>query len=104
MIDVLVWNKYTRVVMQLAERLNISPEKALHLFYNSKVYALLLNKQYPLITLSDAYITDEIILELSTAIILLWLLILCSKSLYLYIYSQLSNPFLLDYSVGNKGI
>ena len=49
MIDVLVWNKYTRVVMQLAERLNISPEKALHLFYNSKVYALLLNKQYPLI-------------------------------------------------------
>ena len=38
--------------------------KALHLFYNSKVYALLLNKQYPLITLSDAYITDEIILEL----------------------------------------
>ena len=58
MIDVLVWNKYTRVVMQLAERLNISPEKALHLFYNSKVYALLL------ITLSDAYITDEIILEL----------------------------------------
>lgn len=64
MIDVLVWNKYTRVVMQLAERLNISPEKALHLFYNSKVYALLLNKQYPLITLSDAYITDEIILEL----------------------------------------
>lgn len=27
MIDVLVWNKYTRVVMQLAERLNISPEK-----------------------------------------------------------------------------
>ena len=54
MIDVLVWNKYTRVVMQLAERLNISPEKALHLFYNSKVYALLLNKQYPLITLSDA--------------------------------------------------
>ena len=64
MIDVLVWNKYTRVVMQLAERLNISPEKALYLFYNSKVYALLLNKQYPLIILSDAYITDEIILEL----------------------------------------
>ena len=64
MIDVLVWNKCTRVVMQLAERLNISPEKALHLFYNSKVYALLLNKQYPLITLSDAYITDELLILL----------------------------------------
>lgn len=39
MIDVLVWNKYTRIVMQLAERLNISPERALNLFYNSKVYS-----------------------------------------------------------------
>ena len=114
MIDVLVWNKYTRVVMQLAERLNISPEKALHLFYNSKVYALLLNKQYPLITLSDAYITDEIILELDKEEFLdrvhkftgisRSLLAGAYKSLYLYIYSQLSNPFLLDYSVGNKGI
>ncbi len=59
MIDILVWNKYTRVVMQLADRLNISPEKALYLFHNSKVYALLLNEQYPLITLSDAYITAQ---------------------------------------------
>lgn len=64
MIDVLIWNKYTCVVMQLAKRLDISPERALNLFYNSKVYALLLNKEYPLITMSDAYITDEIILEL----------------------------------------
>ena len=64
MIDVLVWNKYNRLVIQLSELFNISQEKELYLFYNSKVYALLLNKQYPLITLSDAYITDEIILEL----------------------------------------
>lgn len=64
MIDVLVWNKYTRIVMQLAKRLDISPERALKLFYNSKTYPLLLNKEYPLITMSDAYITDEIILEL----------------------------------------
>ena len=68
MIDVLVWNKYTRVVMQLAKRLDISPERALNLFYNSKVYALLLNKEYPLITMSDAYLTDEIILELQQGI------------------------------------
>ena len=64
MIDVLVWNKYTRIVMQLAERLNISPERALNLFYKSKVYSFLLNKEYPLITMSDDYITDEIMLEL----------------------------------------
>ena len=37
MIDVLVWNKYSRIVMMLAEQLKISPVKALHLFYNSKV-------------------------------------------------------------------
>lgn len=64
MIDVLIWNKYTRVVMQLAKRLNITPERALKLFYNSKMYGLLLNNEYPLITMSDAYITDEIILEI----------------------------------------
>ena len=64
MIDILVWNKYSRIVMQLVEQLKISPVKALHLFYNSKVYTLLLNKEYPLITMSNAYITDEIIIEL----------------------------------------
>lgn len=64
MIDVLVWNKYTRIVMQLAKRLDISPERAMNLFYNSRTYPLLLNEKYPLITMSDAYITDEIILEL----------------------------------------
>lgn len=64
MIDVLIWNKYSRIVMQLSKRLNVSPLKALHLFYNSHTYALLLNKEYPLITMSDAYITDEIIIEL----------------------------------------
>lgn len=64
MIDVLVWNKYSRIVMRLAEQLKISPIKALRLFYNSKVYTFLLNKKYPLITMSDAYITDEIIREL----------------------------------------
>ena len=53
MIDVLVWNKYSRIVMMLAEQLKISPVKALHLFYNSKVYALLLNKEYPLITMRN---------------------------------------------------
>lgn len=64
MIDVLIWNKYTRVVMQLAKRLNIAPERALKMFYTSKTYGLLLNKEYPLITMSDAYIIDEIMLEL----------------------------------------
>ncbi|MFV0539310.1 MAG: hypothetical protein ACK5M3_18365 [Dysgonomonas sp.] len=45
MIDVLVWNKYSRIVMQLAKHLKVSPVKALHLFYNSNIYTLLLNKE-----------------------------------------------------------
>ncbi len=64
MVDVLIWNKYSRIVMQLAQRLHISPERALFFFYNSNIYPLLLNKDYPLITMSDTYITDEIMLEL----------------------------------------
>ena len=64
MIDVLVWNKYSRIVMQLAKQIKVSPVKVLHQFYNSNNYALLLNIEYPLITISDAYITDEIIIEL----------------------------------------
>lgn len=61
MLDVLVWNKYSRIVMLLVDRLNVSPAEALRLFYNSKVYPALLNKDYPLITMSDAYIVDEIL-------------------------------------------
>lgn len=65
MLDVLVWNKYSRIVLLLARRLNTSPLEALRLFYNSKVYSSLLDKSYPLITLSDAYIVDEIIFSLT---------------------------------------
>ena len=64
MLDVLIWNKYSRIVMQLADRLNISPLQALGQFYNSKLFPLLTDETYPLITMGDAYIVNELVDEI----------------------------------------
>lgn len=64
MLDVLIWNKYSRVVMQLADRLNISPLQALGQFYNSNLFPLLTDETYPLITMGDAYIVNELVDEI----------------------------------------
>ena len=61
MLNVLIWNKYSRVIMLLAKKLNVTPEKALGIFYNSSIFPLLKNDIYPLITMSDNYICDDII-------------------------------------------
>lgn len=64
MLDILLWRKYTRVVMLLAERLDISPERALDLFYTSNTGVLLHDPEDTLYTMSDAYIVDEVMREL----------------------------------------
>lgn len=56
--------KYARVVSLLAETLNVSQVRALDLFYNSDTYKFLSQKMYHLHNMSDAYLVDEIILEL----------------------------------------
>lgn len=56
--------KYARVVSLLAETLNISQARALDLFYNSDTYQYLSQKMYHLHNMGDAYLVDEIILEL----------------------------------------
>lgn len=60
MLNVLIWNKYSRVIMQLAERLKVKPQTALYIFYNSELFTFLLNRDCPLITMSDAWIADEL--------------------------------------------
>ncbi|MDD6516552.1 MAG: DUF3791 domain-containing protein [Prevotella sp.] len=60
MLNVLIWNKYSRVIMQLAERLKVKPLAALRIFYNSELFKYLLDRSYPLITMSDAWIADEL--------------------------------------------
>lgn len=50
--------------MLLSERLGISPQRALDIFYNTSTYGYLSQKMYHLHNMSDAYLVDEIILEL----------------------------------------
>lgn len=62
--ETLLQMKYSRVVSLLAETLDISQERALGLFYNSDTYRYLSQKMYHMHNMSDAYLVDEIMLEL----------------------------------------
>lgn len=62
--ETLLQMKYARVIGLLAERLNISQAKALETFYNSKTYANLSEKANHLHNMSDAYLADEVLIEL----------------------------------------
>ena len=59
-----MWNKIGRIVTLLAERLDISSERALDLFYTSKTNERLHDEKTGLYLMSDLYIVDDIILEL----------------------------------------
>ena len=50
--------------MMISENLHISSGRALDLFYQSRVYQMLVDPSYSLQTMSDTYIYDEFILEL----------------------------------------
>lgn len=50
--------------MMLAERLEIEPERALGVFYDSDVCTMIHDPRYGLHLMSDAYVVDEIMLEL----------------------------------------
>lgn len=62
--DLLMWNKIGRIVTLLSERLNVTPERALDIFYTSKTNELLHDPSTLLYTFSDLYIVDDIIHEL----------------------------------------
>ena len=59
-----MWYKIGGIVMSLAEQLNISPERAIDLFYTSKTCDDLHNPDTMLYTFSDRYIADEVIAEM----------------------------------------
>ncbi len=59
-----MWYKISGVVMALATQLDITTERAMSLFYESKVCEDLHNPDTLLYTFSDAYIADEVIMEL----------------------------------------
>ncbi len=62
--DLLMWNKIGRIVTLLSERLNISSERALDVFYTSRTNERLHDEKTGLYLMSDLYIVDELILEL----------------------------------------
>lgn len=62
--ETLLQMKYARVIGLLAQRLNISHSHSLEMFYSSDIYRYLEQGLYHLHNMSDAYIVDEIMLEL----------------------------------------
>jgi len=63
--DYILYRKITRVVMQLAEELQITPKRALLLFYNTKTATMLQDSKYGLQLMSDTYLVNDIKAELS---------------------------------------
>ena len=59
-----LWRKQSRIRMMLAEVLHIDAERALNLFYNTKVYEQLSAPKYGLPLMSDDYILENLIAEL----------------------------------------
>ena len=59
-----LWRKIARIIMMISENLEISSDRALDLFYKSRVYQMLVDPSYGLQTMSDTYIYDEFMLEL----------------------------------------
>ena len=64
--DSVRWRKQSRIVLMLAQELNITEEEALDLFYNSRTYTLFADPSRGLQVMSDRYIVDEILLEVGS--------------------------------------
>lgn len=62
--DSVLWRKQGRIIMLLADALGIDPERALDLYYNTKVYQQMSDPKYGLQIMSDGYIIEELINEL----------------------------------------
>lgn len=65
--DDVLWRKIARIIVMIADGLQISSERALDLFYRSNVYEMLVDPSYGLQTMSDTYIYDEFMMELRGA-------------------------------------
>lgn len=63
--DYILYRKITRIIMQLADELQISPKRALLLFYNSTVGQQLHDPKYGYQLMSDTYIVNDIKAELA---------------------------------------
>lgn len=62
--DTVFWTKIGKIVVRLAERLNIPPKEAFDIFYESDTCSRFHNPDTGLYLYSDLYIVDEVIREL----------------------------------------
>lgn len=62
--DTVLWRKQSRLVVMLAEALQVDAERALDIFYSTKIYQQLSDPKYVLQLMSDDYILEELIEEL----------------------------------------
>lgn len=62
--DYILYRKITRIIMQLSDELQISPKRAMLLFYNSTVGQQLHDPKYGYQLMSDTYIVNDIKAEL----------------------------------------
>ena len=62
--DTVLWRKHSRIIMKLADALQIDVERALDLFYSTKTYQQLSDSKYGLQLMSDDYILEELMDEL----------------------------------------
>lgn len=66
--DQVLWRKTARIITLLADRLGVSPERAMDLFYNSHTYELFTNPDSGLQLLSDNYIVTDVLREFEPVI------------------------------------
>lgn len=64
--DSVLWRKESHIVMMLAEKLEISEEHALSIFYSTKTYKQLTTPDSGIQLMSDEYIIENILNEIIT--------------------------------------
>lgn len=62
--DTVFWTKIGRIVVRLSERLDVSPEEAFDIFYESDTCERFHNPDTGLYLYGDLYIVDEVMREL----------------------------------------
>ena len=62
--DQVLWRKTARIITIIADRLSISQEQAMDIFYNSHTFELFNNPDSGLQLLSDEYIVNDMLAEL----------------------------------------
>lgn len=62
-----LYRKITRIIMQLADELQISSKRAMLIFYNSTVGQQLHDSRYGYQLMSDTYIVNDIKAELANS-------------------------------------